>query len=344
MHDHFKYVPVLRWKQGEKYALRDLFKEDRRHIYPLIELIPPNFSEQNAKKYGGDNGIIMHIKHEIEDYWGISAFFLDTVHIPKKLQMAVLASYLIKEKITNLIPVIYLESPSELLVLFKNNINSICIRIKYFDLFEKLNNKIDRILKIVQMTPQKVNLLIDLEQVENYSEKFPQILNNLNNYEEWRSIILISGALPKDLTNFHIGQHSLKRQDWILWKKFVKDINFKNMIPKFGDYTVQYPLYHEAPKNANVSASIRYTCEENWVIMRGEGLRNEGGPGFGQYPANAQLLCERNEFCGRNYSAGDYYIEEKAINPFKTGNPRTWIQAGINHHMTYVVRQLSDFF
>jgi mannose-6-phosphate isomerase-like protein (cupin superfamily) len=40
----------------------------------------------------------------------------------------------------------------------------------------------------------------------------------------------------------------------------------------------------------NISASIRYTTDDYWVIMRGEGLRNKGGAGYDQYPANAELL------------------------------------------------------
>ena len=32
------YVPILRWKQAERFALRYLHEEDRKRITPLIEL------------------------------------------------------------------------------------------------------------------------------------------------------------------------------------------------------------------------------------------------------------------------------------------------------------------
>ena len=35
-YDH--YVPILRWKGGEKLALRDLFPKDRSKITPLLEI------------------------------------------------------------------------------------------------------------------------------------------------------------------------------------------------------------------------------------------------------------------------------------------------------------------
>jgi hypothetical protein len=112
----------------------------------------------------------------------------------------------------------------------------------------------------------------------------------------------------------------------------------------FGDYTIQNGAFLEPPSRPNISASIRYTTDENWVIMRGEGLRNKDGPGHDQYPANAELLCGRDEYCGEDFSYGDAYIRERYENPQKTGNPETWLRAGINHHVTFVVRQIARLF
>lgn len=80
------------------------------------------------------------------------------------------------------------------------------------------------------------------------------------------------------------------------------------------------------------------------MIMRGEGVFNDDGPGYAQWPANALLLSERAEFCGANFCYGDGYIAERSLQPDKTGNPETWLRAGINHHMTFVVRQIANLF
>jgi hypothetical protein len=75
--------------------------------------------------------------------------------------------------------------------------------------------------------------------------------------------------------------------------------------------------------------------------MRGEGLRNPGGAGHAQYPANAELLCGRKEFCGPQFSTGDEYIykigSHREDGP---GTPETWLRAGINHHLTFAARQI----
>lgn len=91
----------------------------------------------------------------------------------------------------------------------------------------------------------------------------------------------------------------------------------------------------------NTSASIRYTAEEHWVIMRGAGLRNENGPGYAQYSANALLLQMRPEYRGPAFCAGDQYIDDIVNGRKNTGTPTTWLQAGMNHHLTLVASQIA---
>ena len=75
--------------------------------------------------------------------------------------------------------------------------------------------------------------------------------------------------------------------------------------------------------------------------MRGEGLRNEGGRGYAQYAANATLLCERDEFSGSSFSYGDRYLANLTEG---YGSPETLLRAGINHHLTFVIQQISNLF
>ncbi len=49
------YVPILRWKQAERLALRYLRKEDRERITPLIEITPKIFEAPKEGKKEGKN-------------------------------------------------------------------------------------------------------------------------------------------------------------------------------------------------------------------------------------------------------------------------------------------------
>ena len=37
------YVPILRWKQAERFALQFLREDDRENVTPLIEITPKIF-------------------------------------------------------------------------------------------------------------------------------------------------------------------------------------------------------------------------------------------------------------------------------------------------------------
>ena len=76
--------------------------------------------------------------------------------------------------------------------------------------------------------------------------------------------------------------------------------------------------------------------------MRGEGVRNPDGPGYYQWPAQAQLLCEQQEFMGEPFSEGDRYISEMGRQSVRPGNAETWLKAGINHHLTLAVCQIAN--
>lgn len=44
------YVPILRWKQAERYALKNLHDDDRARTTPLIELTPTIFKSRRTAK------------------------------------------------------------------------------------------------------------------------------------------------------------------------------------------------------------------------------------------------------------------------------------------------------
>jgi hypothetical protein len=46
------YVPILRWKQAERFALRYFHEEDRKRITPLIELTPQTFKSRKYRLFG----------------------------------------------------------------------------------------------------------------------------------------------------------------------------------------------------------------------------------------------------------------------------------------------------
>jgi hypothetical protein len=218
-----------------------------------------------------------------------------------------------------------------------------CFRLRGNDLDQpQFPDRISELLSALDLDPSAVDLLVDLGMYDQNCPTLERICRQTPALTRWRTFTVVAGSFPKDLSGFAIGQHLLPRRDWRYWRDQVTAGPELPRVPSYGDYTIQHPIFSEPPPMANFSASIRYTTVEDWVIMRGEGVRNDGGPGYAQWPANAELLCGRQEFCGADFSDGDRYIRERSILNVKTGNAETWLRAGINHHLTFVVRQIAN--
>ena len=208
-----------------------------------------------------------------------------------------------------------------------------------------LNKDLMQLLSNLGISAQEADILVDLKVTTDASIKLRDICGRLPSLLAWRTFTVASGAFPEDLVDLAKNQqHKLMREDWLSWSSQNKRRPTLPRRPSFGDYTIQFPHYKKPVDFANPSASIRYTSESYWVIMRGEQLHGADSPGHAQYWANARLLCNREEFCGADYSKGDEYIYDKSQPTKNPGTPQTWLRAGINHHLTFVINQIASSF
>jgi hypothetical protein len=194
-------------------------------------------------------------------------------------------------------------------------------------------------LRGLGLTVSDIDLIVDCQVVVE-GQAMKGTAATLETGYNWRSITYIGGSFPPDLSGLHKNdQHEIPRHEW---HSFTRERRPRDRAVRYGDYTIQHPLQADPPPQSLPSGSIRYASDTYWVVMRGEKLDNPTGPGHKQYIAQAQLLCERSEFCGLQFSAGDAYIESIARQTGQTGNPTTWLQAGINHHLAFAARQIGS--
>ncbi|SRR5713226_6360865 len=327
------YVPVLRWKRAEKVALRQLTNGVRGQITPLLELVPT--VDNSPSKVSTD----------LKSHWGFYSCFLDLVNLPDADDVVSVIFDTTRAAGLRAIPVTGLNrAPNYQTAIAKvalKDRRGACIRLLPHDLLSpSLAADLGRLLARLALNPEHVDLIADYQILSNFALPYMELCRRLPNLARWRTFTTASGAFAKDLTEYEKnGQYTRSREDWLFWRSQT-DLDLPRR-PTYSDYSIQYAFYEEPPDRANVSASIRYTAEDCWVIMRGEGLFNESSPGNAQYAAHAQLLCERDEFSGANFSAGDRYIDNLSKGLEGPGNPETLLRAGINHHITLVTDQLS---
>jgi len=359
------YIPILRWKAAEKDALATLSPKDKKSITPLIEFLMPQPKpvkpgaiaktpeEQWQESVEEFKKMVPELPDQIRKYWGEGSIFIDVYMIDGSIRARALfdilnigkALNLFMIPVVNLIPVIDFESDAQtrnIAILFaKESKNGLCLRLSRSDLNkDTLVSSIKDFLQKTGLCEKEIDLLVDFKIVDEDDVLPLDILNSIPNISEWRTFTVAGGAFPPDLSKFVLGENHIGRFDWTNWLSQIKS---KKLLrnPSFADYTILHPIYKDPIRGAIPSASIRYTTEDTWLIMRGQGgqARNTA-----QYLANAQLLSQHPKFLGETFSFGDKYITEKGkdLTSVKTGSPRTWLVAGINHHLTQVVSQISS--
>ena len=359
------YVPIIRWKPAERRALERLYQKDRGGVTPLIEFImpPPKTDAGDYRKILEDSKSkflrnLPDVAKEITKCWGKDPVFID-VHLLdgdiraqafEQILSSAAGLYIFSIPVTYIIPVTSTDADAairNIAVKFAtNDERGLCIRIDESHLKEENFPKlIEDFIGGNKLSVKKTDILVDLKIIDE-NKKAQLIIEQLSkipHLEKLRSFTIAGGAFPKDLSNFKKhGHYPIKRLDWDLWKEIAESKTLKRK-PNFSDYTIQHPIYYTAIPGANISASIRYANDEQWEVIRGEGLRNEKGAGFKQYPAQAQLLVQQKFYKGADFSFGDTYIAEKAKpKPDTPGSPQTWLTAGINHHITLVARQIAN--
>lgn len=361
-----KYVPVLRLKQAERDALCTTEPSIRQHITPLFELImpAPKRDKNDYKTVLADSKTMLFSRlpkfaQDINKCCAQGAALIDVHLIDGELRAKTLKTILDTVDstsvtlipVTHIIPVLSTDADIETrrvaIEYARSSGNGLCVRIDRFNLNDaNLSEVINDFLSASKLTASDSDLLIDLGiiGVDDKATEIATQLSKLPHLDQWRSFIVTGGAFPKDLSD--IEKHSQKqiiRYDWQLWNDLEKNAKLRRK-PIYSDYTIQHPLFFGHIDGAlNTSASVRYTDDDKWEITRGEGLKNPEGAGHGQYPAIAQLLTQQPYYKGADFSSGDSYIADRAKPDNKnTGNPTTWLKAGINHHITLVAKTLAS--
>lgn len=360
------YVPVLRGKAAEFDALDQLPESVKDKMTPLIEIPSKEFNPDDPKTPEKVNAKFKEYIARVASSRGERRLFLDLQHLDPLVrglgnQHPVEVMWREAELVCLFpptpTPVVALDSPFDYRVAVRNVLadsnadpqTGVCLRLKNKHLaYPQLQNAIDHFFEFFNLGPESVDLVFDFELVDSCGFNLAALCAALPYLQQWRTFTTIGGSFPVDLREFDVGEHNYPRWEW---RRYCQQIGQGTPLPRrpsFGDYTIQHPVYIEPVDGARPSASVRYTWEQDTLIMRGESLSKDGGAGHKQYPAHAVMLCARDEFYGQHYSFGDKYVFdiaedfEELMQREKggTGGPQQWLAAGINHHLTVVSDQL----
>ncbi len=371
------YVPILKWKRAEQGALEAMVDKYKGLISPVIELVMPKPKSLFKDKKGTIKKSreelfqeliatfrtkrIPEIPEEIMKSWEKKPAYIDfSLLYTVDLKVESIKRIFVKatESGLNLTPILNLSDNDEvkkaIKQIFKKYTNKICFRIVSSELenISSLNSQLDGLLQYFNAAQRDIDLLIDLKEAKSddggYYRRYFNYSQGIKNLISWRNFIFACGAFPGNLSECSIDEPTyIPRTEWINWMKIRK--SEAKRVPIFADYAVRNPIYNETLQFYSSSASIKYTLERDWIVLRGKARK------FEDYLAHASLLVKEKFFLGENFSEGDRFIVEKAryfpeymqkkIEKKKldgTGNTAMWLEAFINHHLTLTANQLAN--
>jgi hypothetical protein len=353
------YVPILKGKEGEYAALEALSTDIKGLLMPLIEIpaIPYDYANERPAKSLDDH--IAEIPERLKKACTTMPIYLDLPWFGEDETLAngQTACEAILTRCSELgvtvIPVLSRDNTPAYLAAAKGHAvstgNGTCVRLLVEDFEEEvdLSAEIDRILNCaLSVDIGSTDLIIDLDDLGANAGRAAlvarSVFSMIPNKDAWRRIILAAASFPEDLSDVSAATIvRLPRHEWDLWKMLQRK---PDLLPRrdllFGDYAMAHPVAKTLdPRTMRMSANIRYTTQDDWLVIKGRNVRQYG---FSQYFDLCRLLVERPEYSGRAFSWGDGYIADCAEHIQGPGNATTWRKVGVNHHLTLVTRGLAS--
>ncbi len=314
------YVPMLKWKRAEQGALEVLTSENKKYITPVIQFVMPKQKPQDTLE-----DVVARFKKQstqipdrIIEVWGNEPIFIDfSLLFTTELKVESIKSISISghQKHALFILVIHINDEKEIkdavYSTVKETKSGLCLRLICTDLLDlpKLNSDITGFISGYKLEEEEIDLLIDIKELECDKEKYKKYFNlsqGIVNLSKWRTYIFSGGAFPENLSLCKIDEENLiQRLEWKNWKEQYINTDVIRK-PAFSDYTIQYPIYKDASQFFHPTSSIKYSLDEEWLVMKGKKQK------FELYLASAAELIKDSRYYGKNFSFGDKFIYDKA--------------------------------
>lgn len=351
------YVPAIKWKQGEYMALEELKPHHKPYLTPLVDIppIPWDFKEERPAK--SIDSHLDKIAEQMAKAWGVDRpLFVDLGLIDPGARLTA-AEHPVDWLFATLstvgvqaIPVTATDrdGPYQAAVAtvvardgrgvsvraepddFQDQ-TSIAILYQLIDSFGVERDQIDLIIDMGALAPGQSGLV---------ARVVASALGLLGGAIEYRTLTVLAGAFPTDLSSVPQGLSALPRSDWTMWLTLRSQQLARQ--PSYGDYTAAHPEPNELdPRIIQASASIRYAADTEWVIARGRSLKSTSFGGYAQFNALSAALIAHPLFTGASFSWSSDYVSACASGG-PTGNLTTWRKVATNRHLSRTAHQIAN--
>lgn len=332
-----KYVPILKWKAGEKNALKHLDQNQLGSILPIVELVDPideSILINEIKESTFHSAFIDNLSSEETDF----QFYKNIVTSGEKSGLYLIPIFYIDDLFNNDLAYKYDEIGIRLQV--PEPINSLSYNDFFTKIFKNINSKIDIILDLTFVEDVQVATL------KNVGLK--ETLNQLKNYySKINKLIISSTSFPENLNDLEAGEEKKYiRYELSIFDKIVNNKEYSNLIDKliYSDYGVNKFTDSDidfSKLQYGVLPKIKYTTNDFYYVQKGKKDRLHN-----IYSVSVFDMCSKitnsGFYYGKDFSYGDEEIYTKAIQKEGPGGNKDWVTISTVHHIAAILKQLSN--
>lgn len=345
----WKYMPILKWKQGEQIALRHLSAAQWSSLVPLLELPAIDAKPDGPSLRAALPEYLKKVAGSLKKNVPLGkTIALDTRHLAPAYALQarllkVVASQISKLAERPILPVIsdlvLSQSSQEFARLL--GFEEYVVRLHAPGLAAEQITALVEQLRAAGIPKSNMHLMVDQHSIvkEDASARAAAIEPYLKAALvcSCQSTTMAGGSFPLNLIGFKQGVHDIERVEWKIWKLIKKDPHFAGL--RYADYTVTNPapIPDMDPLQVNPSVAIRYAANGYWRLFKAGGFK-KGKPN--QYRALCKLLLTDSVYSGATFSYGDECYNGAASAKLGNGNPSSWRRDATSHHLVLTASML----
>ncbi|RII15780.1 hypothetical protein DSC45_18270 [Streptomyces sp. YIM 130001] len=342
------YVPILKGRAGEFYALEHASASVQERIRPVMEIVPADRVRDLLETFCD------HAMHHVPNNMVLT---VDCGALPHTRVLegdiggpVARVSESLGYRDRPMCPVFRCLDEAELLSevadAAADHGQGACLRVSTaVDTAEVIPDRrqMRELFASVRLEPEEIDLLVDAGPVltsrtrERLRAEAVEALESLSRWP-WRSICLASGAFPANLTGFPRGTATpVVREDARLWLDVVE--KWRGPQLDFGDFGVTNPRM-PAKSRGTPHPNMRYTTEGDWQVFVYRKVREGSNDDF--FDLSKDLVNSPYwPASGAATSWGDKSLQDCAQRRRrKAGGATEWRAWATSHHLAVVTTRL----
>ncbi|EMG7788089.1 beta family protein [Klebsiella pneumoniae] len=359
------YVPILRAKAGEFEALKRLKPVYSQKIWPFVEIPQLTENDKKSKALSGSSQMKKDFLTKIADGinnanssssiffdffdWKADSYIETGEHVLSYMYRALASSGSLVHPVIGFDRWDILDYQNALKGLVVPEGTMYCLRIDSTSIddaydVDYFTDTIHEILDSLGLSGAEVMVMFDFGDVTHKSivSMHADMQHLITAVDEFGfASIMIAGCSFPIIINDAVKEVDstdlVERKEMHVWKAIYSDMKSPFL---FADYGIRNPKGADGVKAIHANGKIRYTIENKYFVARGHS-KQKGNKGAQMYDL-ARVIVKSPYYLGAGFSWGDERIEACSREEIK-GGPTQWISYDTNHHMSFVVEEVSEF-